>query len=354
MDKVLRVGVVGCGQIAQIAHLPFLNELPGFEVSVICDISPRVLEMVGKRFGIEKRLLDYRELVALPELDAVLICNVDHYEVAVAAMSAGKHVMCEKPMAFNLEQCDAMIDASKSNNVKLMIAYMKRYDPGYEWALPLFNSIENLRLIRVHDLAGDYHINNEIYDLIEPSDLPDHVIKEATEKEHYAKVRAIGHEREFLVGAYGLLLSLCSHDAIILHEAFGAPRRILFADIYANNHTVAVFEYGHDIRCVWESGFLIDRTDWDEHLFAYGTNLSVQVKFPFPYLKNAATLVSVNQMEGKANVQKEVIVSYDEAFKREWRHFYECVNEDKEPITNGEKGRRDIAFLIDIVKAAYP
>ncbi len=99
---------------------------------------------------------------------------------------------------------------------------------------------------------------------------------------------------------------------------------------------------------------LLGRPSWDEHLYAYGENRALQIEFPFPYLKNAVTYLNVNENEPGANIQKRVQVSFDEAFKREWRHFYECITENKEPITSGEKGRRDIAFLIDLVKASCP
>ncbi len=354
MNKILGVGVIGCGQIAQIAHLPFINELSEFESRAICDISQNILNTVGKRFCVSKCYLDYRDLVKQPDIDVVLVSTVDHAEIAVAAMDAGKHVLCEKPMAFNLEQCDAMIEASKRNNVKLMIAYMKRYDPAYQFALPLLHEIKDLRLIRVHDLAGDYHINNEIYDLYVNSDVPMEVKEEALRVERDAKIRAIGESRADLVEAYGLLLGLCSHDSIVLHEAFGSPTKIKYVDIYSGIYTVAILEYGNSVRCVWESGYLLERPSWDEHLFAYGENRALQIEFPFPYLKNAVTYVNVNENENGVNVQKRFQVSFDEAFKREWRHLYECIVEDKEPITGGEKGRRDIAFLIDLVKASRP
>jgi len=354
MKKTLGVGVIGCGQIAQIAHLPFLNELPEYEVRAICDLSQHILDTVGKRFGVSKRYLDYHDLVKQPDIDVVLVSTVDHADIAIAALNAGKHVFCEKPMAFNLEQCDAMIEASKRNNVKLTIGYMKRHDPAYQFALPLLHEIKDLRLIRVHDLAGDYHINNEIYDLEVNSDVPEEVRAKALEVEKDARIQAIGKSRADLENAYGTLLGLCSHDSIVLHEAFGSPTKIISVDIYANIFVVAILEYGPNVRCVWESGMLLERPSWDEHLSAYGENRALQIEFPFPYLKNAATYVNVNENEKGINVQKRFQVSFDEAFKREWRHFYECITENKEPITSGDKGRRDIAFLINLVKASRP
>jgi predicted dehydrogenase len=117
---------------------------------------------------------------------------------------------------------------------------------------------------------------------------------------------------------------------------------------------VATLEYGKHTRCIWETGLIPDRTEWDERISAYGGNRWIEVSFPFPYLKNAATQVIFNEMEGPVSVTKQALASYEEAFKREWRHFYECVTQNREPITSGEKGRRDTAFLIDLIKTARP
>ncbi len=349
MDRTLKVGVVGCGQIAQIAHIPYILELPNLELVAVCDISKKVAESVARKYGIEKYFTNYQDLVRLPELDAVCICNKDHAPVAIAAMNAGKHVITEKPMAFNLEECDQMIAAAKANHVKLMVAYMKRYDPAYEWALGKFQDMQNLRLIRVHDFGGTYTINNKIYDLVYGDDVPQEEIQRLKTHECEAMVEAIGQENADLYETFSLLMYNCSHDAIVLHEAFGLANKIQHVELF-DTFAVAVLEYGPHTRCVWETGLIPDRTEWDESITAYGSNRMIEVKFPFPYLKNAETWITMNEMEGETSVTKQVLVSYDEAFKREWRHFYDCVVNNKEPITGGEKGRRDISFLIDLVK----
>ena len=354
MKKTLGIGVIGLGQISQIAHLPYLNELPDYEIRAICDISDKVLNSMGRRFGIVNCYKDYKKLLGQADIDAVLVATSDHADIAVDALNAGKHVFCEKPMAFNLLQCDAMIEAADNNHVKLMIGYMKRYDPAYQFALPILNDIQGLRFIRVHDLAGGEHINSEIYDLVAPDDVSVDTRRRLLHAERDAKLVAIGSNRADLLDAYGLLLGLCSHDSIVLHEAFGAPTKIQHVDIFANNCIVAILEYGPEVRCVWECGVLAYRSDWDQHLQAYGQNRSVQVEFPFPYLKNAETYLHVNEMENGVNVKKRYQVSFDEAFKREWRHFYECITENRQPITDGSKGRRDVEFLIDLVRVARP
>src|SRR4051794_15778903 len=92
----LRVGVIGCGEVVQIMHLPTLSQLSErFEVTALCDISAKVLHGVGDRWGVDRRLRDYRQLVALPDLDAVLVANPDpwHADATLEAIAAGKDVL---------------------------------------------------------------------------------------------------------------------------------------------------------------------------------------------------------------------------------------------------------------------
>ncbi len=354
MSKQLKVGVVGCGEIAQIAHLPYLTELPNFKVEAVCDVSPKVLDGVGERFNVSKRTTDYRELAAMPDLDIVLVSNRDHADPVIQALEHGKHVLVEKPMAFNLKQANEMIEAARKNKRILMVGYMKRYDPGYQYALDQFNKIPQVHLIRVHDYGGSYNINNEIYDLFRTDDLSAEQKDAARKQEDDAMLEAIGENNRAWLDTFSLLMYNCSHDAIVLREAFGAPERILYSDVYNKDFVLASLEYknknGVSTRCVWETGLELNLTDWDEQITVYGSDRRVSVHFPFPYLKNAVTEVVVSQMENDVYTEKRVSSSFDEAFKREWRHFYDCVIHGREPVTTAEKARDDIALLIDLLK----
>jgi predicted dehydrogenase len=101
MNKKLKVGVIGCGEIAQISHLPYLQELNNFEISALCDISSVVLEELGNRYQVNNRCTDFHDLVKM-DLDVVLVSNKNHAAPVIAAMENGKHVLVEKPIAFNL------------------------------------------------------------------------------------------------------------------------------------------------------------------------------------------------------------------------------------------------------------
>src|SRR5262245_27919195 len=267
-ERRLRVGVVGCGQIAQTMHLPYLKRLPQIELVALADLSRSLVEAVGALYGVERRYTDYHQLLELPDVEAVFVATRDHAPVSIAAARAGKHVMSEKPIAFNLEDADAVIAAARESRVKLMVAYMKRYDPGFQYALPLFQEMKGVRLIRSHDFGGAFAINDQIFDQRRGADdIPPAVAAAEQEKARADLVRATGPERAHLAATYSSLLHLCTHDATILRGAFGDPAEIAFADIY-DGHTVAVLRYASGARCVWESGLIRGKVPWDEHLVA--------------------------------------------------------------------------------------
>lgn len=351
--RILRVGIVGCGEIAQVAHLPLLTEMPNYKVTALCDLSEKVLKHLSSTYGIQNLHTDYRELVQRDDVDIVLVTTHDHAPIAIAAMNAGKHVFNEKPMCFNLEEADQVIDAEKRNHVKFMVGYMKRYDPAFQYALPIIKAMDDVHLVRIHDYAGDYTINNEIYDEVKNDDLPESVLKQLQDTPAEKMLQAIGSDRKGLLTAYSTLLYLLSHDSILLQETFGKPTEIGYAEVY-NDNILAVLKCDNNIHCVMEGGLLLARRDWDETFEVFSDKKRLSVEFPFPYIKNAQTLVHINEQDDrdiKANVDKTIYASYDEAFKREWRHFYECIIEDKTPITNSEKGRNDVELSINIIKA---
>lgn len=352
MDARLKVGVIGCGQIAQIAHLPYLQELPMFEVGAVCDVSPTVVDAVGERFGVRRRYQQFSELVKQQDLDAVLVTNKNHAGPAIAAMEAGKHVLVEKPIAFNLAQADEMIAAARRNRVKLMVGYMKHYDPAFQWAQEQVAGMGKIHLIRVHNFAGSYKINFEIYDLVVAPDEERGKLAESSKQDQRDMLEDLGSDRTDLLDAHDIMIHLAIHDINALHGLRGLPDRIVGARLYDGTIVTALLEYEDGVRCMWETGNLVDLVEWDEHIKVWGADRRVEIRFPFPYLKNAATEIIVEMNEGSSAVRKRILTSYDEAFKREWRHFYDCVRHDREPRTNGEMAREDLEFAVKLMKSA--
>jgi UDP-N-acetylglucosamine 3-dehydrogenase len=142
MGKI-KVGVIGCGSIAKHRHIPEYVSNSHVEIVALCDIvETRVTELADQYSA--RAFTDYRELLALSEIDAVSICtpNYLHAPISIEALKAGKHVLCEKPMATSRKEAEEMIQAAKSNNKKLMIAHNQRFVASHARARKLIESGE--------------------------------------------------------------------------------------------------------------------------------------------------------------------------------------------------------------------
>ena len=120
--KTLNVGLVGAGFMGK-AHVVAYSNMPKFfwpapavpVLKTVCDIDPEIAKEAKERFGFQKCCIDWKEIVNDPEIDVVSICtpNNAHVAVAIAALEAGKHVICEKPIASTLEDAKAMAEAAE-------------------------------------------------------------------------------------------------------------------------------------------------------------------------------------------------------------------------------------------------
>lgn len=129
--KKIRIGIVGCGFIANGKHLPSMARFADVEVVAFCDLIIEKAQASAQRFGAPDALVctDYRDLLKRDDIDAIHVCtpNSSHAEITVAALKAGKHVMCEKPMAKTAAQAKEMLDAYKSTGKLLTIGYQNRF-----------------------------------------------------------------------------------------------------------------------------------------------------------------------------------------------------------------------------------
>ncbi|HEY6804254.1 MAG TPA: Gfo/Idh/MocA family oxidoreductase [Pyrinomonadaceae bacterium] len=124
-------GLIGCGDIARKRVAPALRDLPNCELLAVNRAQAELVDSFAKEFGAKRWYTDWRELLQDKEIDAVYIATPVylHAEQTIAAAEAGKHVLCEKPMALDVAECDRMIDACRTNNVKLGIAYYRHFYP---------------------------------------------------------------------------------------------------------------------------------------------------------------------------------------------------------------------------------
>ncbi len=138
MDRIVNVGIIGCGGIANGKHMPSLSKVENVRMVAFCDIVKEKAEKAAKQFGTPdaKVYTDYKELLKDESIEVVhvLTPNKAHADISVDALHAGKHVMCEKPMAKTAADAKRMLDAAKETGKKLTIGYQHRQKPQSQWA----------------------------------------------------------------------------------------------------------------------------------------------------------------------------------------------------------------------------
>ncbi len=150
MDRI-RYGVIGLGFFGE-KHAEVLSDMPGVELGAVCTRRPERLKEIARRFNVPKTYTDYRELLADREIDAVsLVTHVnDHRKIAVEVIGSGKHLFLEKPMAGNVEDCDAIVEAVKSAKGLFMVGHICRFDTRVSLAKAAIEKGRIGRIVSLH------------------------------------------------------------------------------------------------------------------------------------------------------------------------------------------------------------
>ncbi len=136
MSDDVAIGLIGCGRIARYAHAPALVKADGVELRTVCDTRRRLADAIARRYEIPRVSDDVNDLLADPDIEAVLIAVPDRYHIPLAtdAVKAGKHVLVEKPLGMSSEECRGFVSLAEESGLKVQVGAMKRHDPGIEFA----------------------------------------------------------------------------------------------------------------------------------------------------------------------------------------------------------------------------
>lgn len=136
LKQKLPIGILGCGAISQIAHIPAALRAQKVQLAAICERDSTLLTRVADKAGVASRFTDYDQMLASPEIAAVVVAVPDplHVPLAMQALRAGKHVIVEKPLGATSAECADLIRLVESTGLKLQVGCMKRHDPGIRFA----------------------------------------------------------------------------------------------------------------------------------------------------------------------------------------------------------------------------
>jgi hypothetical protein len=264
VPRKVRVGLIGCGEVAQVVHIPTLNYLSElFQITYLCDISQAALahcrtKVVGEP---PKTTTNPEELCMSPLVDVVFVLNSDEYHAAhgILALKHNKHVLIEKPMALNERDADAIIQAERESQGRAMIGYMRRYAPAFEDAIREIGGMDQILYARVRGMLTADMVTtlNRALTLQSPSDIigPNATFveqsgtfpKRATDfspadvedkNSRAADIVSQGMEKEAGVSSskiparmWRALGGLGSHDLSLMREALGMPEGVVGAHL---------------------------------------------------------------------------------------------------------------------------
>ena len=135
---MVKIGIIGCGKIAQVRHIPEYLDNPNAKLIGLYDLNQQRAKDLAEKYGC-RSYESIEDMLADPEIDAVSVCAANHVhaEITIAALKAGKHVLCEKPMATKLKDCQMMVDTAEQMGKKLMIGQNQRFAKAHAEARKL-------------------------------------------------------------------------------------------------------------------------------------------------------------------------------------------------------------------------
>lgn len=343
--KKLKIGIIGTGNISR-SHMDSYRKNPNVELYALCDIDEGRLKKAGEEYGITRLYTDLSEMLALPEIDAVSVCtwNSAHAPCTIAALNAGKHVLCEKPMATTVEDAVKMKEAAEKNGKLLMIGFVRRFG----------NDMKMIRDFQSVDYFGDIYYAKANY------------------------LRRNGNpcgwfgEKELSGG--GPLIDLGVHVIDFIRYAMGNPKPVsvygatfqkLFdrrniktpkayvsasstKDDYCNVEDMATalvrFENGAVLQV--EAAFSMNIENDEGKLELYGTKAGVRVG------NEIKMFTEQNDYLADVTIKADASMNFSGIFQNEIDHYVDCVLNGTECKNPAEDGVEIMKILTAVYKSA--
>ncbi len=271
-ERLLKVGVLGCGPIAQFAHFESCQKARNATLYAICDVADDLVDRMSAIYQPERKYLDYDAMLADPQIEAVIIATSDtfHVEAARRALATGKHVLCEKPVGVSVEEVEMLAEAVKASDKILQIGHMKRFDPGLEAARDFVRDEMGQQLaLKAWYCDSTHRYTNT--DAVQPLPILSAAAKKPREnpKADLRRYFMLAHGSHLVDTARFLCGDIVEVSAR-LNERFGAYS--WFVDVVFGNGAMGHLDLTVAVRM-----------DWHEGLQLYGENGSIIAKTYNPW-----------------------------------------------------------------------
>ena len=355
----LRIGVVGLGLIAQVAHLPNLARLAGsFRVTHVSDLSVPLMESIAATLpGPPRMSQDAAALCEDPDVDAVLLLTPGaHAPLAAMALKAGKHVIAEKPLCITQREAHELDRLAAERELVLQVAYMKAYDPAMSAARTALDGIGEVRLISVEVRHPDHDRQVQQLDVIKSSAVDMAVVQDAEARETEAVAEALGDAPPGIAQVYqGVLLGSAIHELAALRAlGFEPPSHWDHVAAWPFDPQragaeppslagTALLSNGALLRLQWL--WVAEYPRYEETISIVGSAGAIQLDMPQPYGPNVAAALTVRSADGRSVVVNDGRHRRDLGFMQELRAFHAAVVEGGQTDTGAAAALADTASL---------
>jgi predicted dehydrogenase len=349
--NVIRLGYVGCGFMAQNVHLPNFSSLSDCRLVALAENRADLGERVAKRFGIPNVYYEHRHLLDESEIDAVAV-SADYAqqgEIAADLLRAGKHVFMEKPMAVSVEQATRILRAEREGGARLMVAYMKRYDPGNRMvrqtvrAWKQNRSQGKLLLARNHGFCGNWLAGLDTSRMIQTKE----PLKPVSSETLLPKWLPANHRENYV--AY---LQQYTHNVNLLRFMLDISRldqvEVRNVDLDNDGFTGIVTLQLGGTRCVIESG-KTQFHSWEEHTQIYFEGGWVRAWPNALFAQPSYCQVEV--YEGGESASYRYPVPHPLSawhYREEAAHFLSCLKTGSPFDSSGEDALLDVSIFEEI------
>jgi len=348
----VRFAYVGCGFVAQTIHIPNFAALPDCRFLALAEVREDLGPRVAARYGIPKVYRSHEEIAADPDIEAVGVSAPFALQSRIAQdlLCAGKHVFMEKPMAVSVPRAEAILAAARAGRSRLMVGYMKRYDPGnvllkkHLTAWRESGEYGRILLARNHGFGGNWVYAQDPNVPLEhsstaPPPSPDDGPDWLPEEWH---------------GRYWGYLQQWTHNVnllrFLLDDTAGAARveSVLLDDDGMTGLTV--LDIG-GVRAVVESAYMRFHA-WEEHTQIYFEGGWLRTQAPALMHKETPATVELYQAarEGQPPRQTQEFAPPGWSYREEVRHFLQGVRSGEPFRSSGEDTLHDVRLLEDIYR----
>jgi len=326
MRHKLTVGIIGVGRIGKVHSLSILNHVPQVRLKGVTDVNEIAAKEWAEENGIEEVYSDYREMLADPEIDAVLICSgtETHAEISLAAAKARRHIFCEKPVDLSLEKVHEIINCVDKEGVKFQVGFNRRFDHNFK----------KMKILIDTGVIGDLH-----------------TLKITSRDPRLPPMK-------YLKSSGGIFLDMTIHDFDMAAYLAGSEAEEVFATAaclidpkiakigdYDTALTIIRFKSGA-ICCIDNSRQAV--YGYDQRTEAFGSKGKVKIGNEYP---SSAVWSTVDGVYSEKPLHF-FLERYMSSFAEEVKQFTYAIINDKEPPVTGEDFLRTLRMGLAAKKSA--